>query len=78
VQIEDANGGETMMLLEIKGYSGAPETAKHDAAERWRKAVNNWITLHDPERIGLFRPLMICYEPQMLEQQLKKQLGLSI
>jgi len=78
VQIEDADGGETMMLLEIKGYSGAPETAKHDAAERWRKAVNNWITLQDPERIGLFRPLMICYEPQMLEQQLKKQLGLSI
>ena len=78
VQIEDEQGKETMMLLEIKGYSGAQEAAKHDAAERWRKAVNNWITLHDPERLGLFRPLMVCYEPQMLAQQLTKQLGTSI
>lgn len=66
-----------MMLLEIKGYSGAPETAKHAAAERWRRAVNNWITLHDPEHIGLFLPLMVCYAPQMLEQQLKKHLEMA-
>jgi type III restriction enzyme len=35
-----ANG--VNLLLEVKGYEGAGETAKHQAAKRWTAAVNNW------------------------------------
>ncbi|HVF11169.1 MAG TPA: hypothetical protein VNA16_10220, partial [Abditibacteriaceae bacterium] len=68
VQLKD----DTMLLIEVKGHSGAEETAKHDGADRWRNAVNNWIRANDPDRIGLFRPLLICYEPQLLAQELEK------
>lgn len=63
---------ETMLLVEIKGFSQAKDDAKHEAAERWRNAVNAWTDAHKPEKIASFRRLLICREPQMLAQMLER------
>ena len=63
-----------MLLLEIKGYqwNAAQNTAKHDGANRWVRAVNKWISQNAPSRIGEFNSLTVCKEPQVLGQMLDK------
>jgi len=46
-------------VLEIKGYQPEADHAKHEAAHRWVRAVNNW------GRMGKWR-FEVCNEPQML------------
>ncbi len=55
-----------LMLLEIKGAIDDQDRAKHNAANRWLSATNNW------GQLGTWHPqIMVCYEPQTLQVQLK-------
>lgn len=35
-------GNDVTLVLEIKGYEDEQDRAKHQAAQRWVTAVNNW------------------------------------
>ncbi|MCI0486110.1 MAG: hydrolase, partial [Blastocatellia bacterium] len=52
------------LLLEIKGYEDDQDRAKHQSAQRWVSAVNNWGNLGRWE----FHP---CKDPQMLGRELE-------
>ena len=52
------------LLLEIKGYEDDQDKQKHQAAQRWVSAVNNWGQLG---RWGFH----VCRDPQMLERELR-------
>ena len=53
------------LVLEIKGYQPHADDAKHEAAQRWVRAVNNWGGM------GKWR-FEVCREPQMLGQMLRE------
>jgi len=55
-----ANG--VNLLLEVKGYEDAGETAKHQAAKRWTAAVNNW------GKMGRWA-FHVCKNPDVLRAQ---------
>ena len=57
-----ANG--ITVLLEIKGQEDNQDKAKHDAARRWKAAVNNWGQLGKWD-------LHVCRNPQLLEKELQ-------
>jgi type III restriction enzyme len=50
-------------LLEVKGFSGNQEVAKHGAAQRWVRAVNNW------GKLGRWN-FHVCRNPNMLDREL--------
>ena len=52
------------LLLEIKGQEGNQDRAKHDAAQRWVSAVNNW------GKLGSWA-LHVCRNPNLLERELE-------
>ncbi len=52
------------LILEIKGYEDDQDLAKHQAAERWVSAVNNWGQLGK----WVFH---VCKDPQMLTLELR-------
>jgi type III restriction enzyme len=52
------------LLLEIKGQEDNQDKAKHDAARRWKAAVNNW------GQLGAW-DLHVCRNPQLLEKELQ-------
>jgi type III restriction enzyme len=52
------------LLLEIKGQEDNQDNAKHDSAQRWISAVNNW------GKLGTWY-LHVCRNPQMLERELQ-------
>ena len=51
------------LLLEIKGHEDNQDKAKHDAAKRWKAAVNNW------GQCGIW-DVHVCRNPQVLEREL--------
>jgi type III restriction enzyme len=51
------------LILEIKGYEDDQDLAKHQAAQRWIKAVNNWGQLGHWD-------FHVCKDPQMLGKEL--------
>jgi type III restriction enzyme len=51
------------LILEIKGYEDDQDLAKHQAAQRWIKAVNNWGQLGQWD-------FHVCKDPQMLGREL--------
>ena len=57
-----ANG--VTLVLEIKGYLDDQDRAKHQAAQRWRGAVNTWGQLGRWE-------FHVCTDPQMLMIELE-------
>ncbi len=50
------------LVLEIKGYETDEDLAKHQAAHRWVKVVNNW------GRLGKWE-FHVCKDPQELHQE---------
>ena len=52
------------LVLEIKGYEDDQDRAKHQAAQRWRSAVNHW------GQLGLWQ-FHVCHDPQMLGRELE-------
>jgi type III restriction enzyme len=55
---------ELTLILEIKGYEDDQDRAKHQAAKRWIKAVNNWGQLGQWD-------FHVCKDPQMLGKELE-------
>jgi type III restriction enzyme len=53
------------LILEIKGMETEQDRAKHQAAERWVAAVNNW------GKLGKWT-FDVCKDPQMLGQELAR------
>ena len=53
------------LVLEIKGYQSDEDSAKHEAAHRWVRALNNW------GRMGQWQ-FEVCHEPQMLGEMLRE------
>ena len=51
------------LVLEIKGMETEQDRAKHEAAKRWEKAVNNW------GKLGQWK-FHVCKDPQMLGREL--------
>jgi type III restriction enzyme len=54
---------ELTLVLEVKGFSGNQEAAKHGAAQRWVRAVNNW------GKLGRWA-FHVCRNPNMLDREL--------
>lgn len=52
------------LILEIKGYEDDQDRAKHQAANRWVSAVNNW------GKLGTW-DYHLCRDPQMLGKELE-------
>jgi hypothetical protein len=52
------------LILEIKGYEDDQDRAKHQAAQRWKGAVNRWGQLGPWD-------FHICRNPQMLGRELE-------
>ncbi|MDR0351882.1 MAG: DEAD/DEAH box helicase family protein [Opitutaceae bacterium] len=52
------------LLLEVKGYEGEEEKAKHQAAKRWVSAVNNW------GRLGRWA-FHVCKNPDTLRTEVE-------
>jgi hypothetical protein len=59
-----------LTILEIKGWETEQDQAKHQAAQRWVTAVNNW------GKLGRWA-FHINHDQQMLGQELKSILTLS-
>ncbi len=53
-----------MLVLEVKGEETDQDHAKHQAAQRWVSAVNNW------GRLGTWA-FDVCRDPQGVVDQLK-------
>ncbi len=51
------------LILEVKGFEGNQASAKHEGAQRWVRAVNNW------GKLGRWA-FHVCRNPQTLEQEL--------
>lgn len=60
--VELANG--VKLILEIKGAESEQDRAKHQAAQRWISAVNNW---GEQGRWGFH----VCRDPQLLRDELR-------
>ena len=54
---------DVTVILEIKGFEDDQAKAKHNAAQRWVSAVNNWAEL------GQWR-FHVCRNPQLLQKEL--------
>lgn len=54
---------DVTLILEIKGYETDQDRAKHQAAKRWVKAVNNWGQMGHWD-------FHVCKDPQMLLREL--------
>ena len=54
---------DVTLILEIKGLETEKDKAKHDAARRWRDAVNNW------GKLGQWS-FHVCGDPQLLGNEL--------
>ena len=52
------------LIVEIKGYQTNQDAAKHDAAQRWVDAVNNW------GQMGEWR-FHVCRDSQVLGQEIR-------
>ena len=52
------------VVLEIKGFEDDQTKAKHNAANRWVEAVNNWGQL----RRWAFH---VCRNPQLLDKEME-------
>ena len=52
------------LILEIKGYEDDQDRAKHQAAQRWKAAVNRWGQLGPWD-------FHVCRNPQMLGRELE-------
>lgn len=52
------------LILEIKGFEHDQDLAKHQAAQRWISAVNNW------GQLGKWA-FHVCHDPQMLAHELE-------
>ena len=52
------------VVLEIKGFEDDQTEAKHNAANRWVEAVNNWGEL----RTWAFH---VCRNPQLLDKEME-------
>jgi type III restriction enzyme len=52
------------VVLEIKGFEDDQTKAKHNAANRWVEAVNNW------GQLGAWS-FHVCRNPQLLDKELK-------
>ena len=52
------------LVLEVKGQMGEETSAKHQAAQRWCKAVNHWGKLGHWD-------FMVCWNPQALAGQIR-------
>ena len=52
------------LVLEIKGYEDDQDRAKHQSAQRWISAVNNW------GKLGRWQ-FHLCKDPQMLGRELE-------
>ena len=57
------SGCDLNLVLEIKGYEDDRAKAKHQAAQRWVSAVNNW------GKLGRWE-FHVCRNPQTLEKEL--------
>jgi type III restriction enzyme len=55
---------DVTLILEIKGMQTAQDDAKHDAAKRWRDAVNNW------GKLGRWE-FYVCRDPHLLGRELE-------
>ena len=55
---------DVTLILEIKGFEDNQDKAKHDAAKRWKSAVNNW------GQLGMWG-FHVCRNPQLLEKELE-------
>ena len=53
------------LIVEIKGYQTNQDAAKHDAANRWISAVNNWGQMGE-------WAFHVCRDSQLLGQELQK------
>jgi len=51
------------LVLEVKGFEDNKTTAKHEGAQRWVRAVNNW------GKLGRWA-FHVCRNPQTLELEL--------
>jgi hypothetical protein len=51
------------LVLEVKGFEDNQTTAKHEGAQRWVRALNNW------GRLGRWG-FHVCRNPQVLEREL--------
>ena len=56
-------GNGVTVVLEIKGFEDDQTKAKHNAANRWVEAVNNW------GQLGRW-VFHVCRNPQMLEREM--------
>lgn len=59
---------DVMLVLEIKGAETEQDRAKHEAARRWRDAVNHWGEL------GTWT-FHVCRDPQVLRRELEWIVG---
>lgn len=66
VRMPNPDGGSWTLILEIKGFKKKEDGAKHDAADRWVAAVNNWGKLG---KWGFY----VCRNPNELAKELKEQ-----
>jgi len=53
----------TTVVLEIKGFEGHDDRAKHEAAKKWVRAVSNWGQLGE-------WAFHVCRDPQVLAREL--------
>lgn len=54
---------DVTLIVEIKGYETDKDRAKHQAAQRWVKAVNQW------GKLGQWH-FHVCHDPQMLYREI--------
>lgn len=65
VRMANPEGDAWTLVLEMKGFETEKDRSKHNAAQRWVAAVNNWGELG---KWGFH----VCYDPNKLAQELKK------
>ncbi len=54
----------TTVVLEVKGFEDNQTKAKHEAAAKWVKSVNNW------GRLGAWK-FHVCRDPQMIGREIR-------
>ena len=59
--------GRFHLIVEIKGMERPETPAKHEAANRWVRAVNRW------RRLGEW-DFLVCREPARLGEQIRKRI----
>lgn len=53
------------LIIEVKGWEDDQDRAKHEAAQKWVDAVNNW------GKMGVWR-FHVCKDPQMLLREIEE------